>query len=89
MYKTRLTNKFPLQSFLQLYFFKKQLEDAEKKMHEDFYSYTLEENSKNLTVFDEALSLMRRLEKNVMKEINDFIFMEIKAKSKFYCNDRY
>lgn len=57
-------------------------------MHEEFYQYYLEDNSKNLTVFDEAISLMQRLEKNVMKEINDFIFTEIKSKSRSYCNDR-
>lgn len=73
---------------MQLYFYKKQLEDAEKSMHEEFYQYSLRDDNKNLTVFDEALSLMQRLEKNVMKEISDFIFMEIKSKSRLYCNDR-
>ncbi|OXU27588.1 hypothetical protein TSAR_000182 [Trichomalopsis sarcophagae] len=76
--------------FLKLYFFKKQFEDAEVIMHEDdFTDSFIEDSEKEITVFDEVISLLQRLENKLMTEIGDFVFMEIKAKSRPYCNEKW
>ncbi|XP_014206211.1 RAD50-interacting protein 1 [Copidosoma floridanum] len=76
--------------FLKLYFFKKQCEDAEKSMLQKSFSNTsIEENENDGTVFDEAISLLKRIEKKLMTEIGDVLFMEIKSKSRLYCNDKW
>jgi hypothetical protein len=75
---------------LKLHFFKKQFEDIETIMHDDIFTESLiEDNKQNLTVFDEAVSLLQRLEKKLMIEIGDSIFVEITSKSKPYCNEKY
>lgn len=59
-------------------------------MHEDDFSDSfVEDSEKEITVFDEVISLLQRLEKKLMTEIGDFVFMEIKAKSRPYCNEKY
>lgn len=58
-------------------------------MHEDTNkNFAEEENDGELTVFDEAISLLERLEKKFMLEIHDSIFSEVKAKSWPYCNEK-
>ena len=59
-------------------------------MHEEeITDFFVEENETDVTVFDEAISLLNRLERNIMSEINDSIFSEIKSMSRPYCNEKY
>ncbi|XP_011502922.1 PREDICTED: RAD50-interacting protein 1 [Ceratosolen solmsi marchali] len=76
--------------FLKLYFFKKQFENFGTIMHDDAFTKPLvDDNEHNLTVFDEVISLLQRLEKKLMIEIGDSVFAEITAKSKLYCNEKW
>ncbi|CAK9833013.1 RAD50-interacting protein 1 [Anthophora retusa] len=74
--------------FLQLCYFKKQFEAVE--------TATLEGNdiTKNVgevegTVFDEAVALLRRLEKELINEISDSVALDVKAKSRSYRTDKW
>ncbi|KOX69007.1 RAD50-interacting protein 1 [Melipona quadrifasciata] len=74
--------------FLQLYFFKQQFEAAE--------TATLKGNdiTKNVgevegSVFDEAVALLRRLEKKLINEISDSVALDVKAKSRPYRTDKW
>ncbi|XP_076644100.1 RAD50 interactor 1 [Halictus rubicundus] len=74
--------------FLQLYFFKKQFEAVE--------SATLEGSDIDKTigdvegsVFDEAIALLRRLEKKLINEISDAVALDVKAKSRPYRTDKW
>ncbi|KOC70466.1 RAD50-interacting protein 1 [Habropoda laboriosa] len=74
--------------FLQLCFFKKQFEAVE--------TATLEGNdiTKNVgevegSVFDEAVALLRRLEKELINEISDSVALDVKAKSRSYRTDKW
>ncbi|XP_061942142.1 RAD50-interacting protein 1 isoform X1 [Apis cerana] len=74
--------------FLQLYFFKKQFEAVE--------TATLKGNdiTKNVgeiegSVFDEAVALLRRLEKTLINEISDSVGLDVKAKSRSYRTDKW
>ncbi|XP_058796896.1 RAD50-interacting protein 1 [Phymastichus coffea] len=75
--------------YLQLYFYKTQFENAETVMHESIENFVMEENEGEITVFDEAISLLERLEKKLLSEIYDSIFSEIKAKSWIYSNEKW
>lgn len=72
---------------MQLYFFKKQFEAVE--------TATLKGNdiTKNVgeiegSVFDEAVALLRRLEKTLINEISDSVGLDVKAKSISYRTDK-
>ncbi|OAD55603.1 RAD50-interacting protein 1 [Eufriesea mexicana] len=74
--------------FLQLYFFKKQFEAVE--------TATLKGNdiTGNVgeiegSVFDEAVALLRRLEKELINEISDSVALDVKAKSRPYRTDKW
>ncbi|CAL7948671.1 unnamed protein product [Xylocopa violacea] len=73
--------------FLQLHFFKKQFEVVE--------TATLEGSDiKNVgevegSVFDEAVALLRRLEKELINEISDSVLLDVKAKSRSYRTDKW
>ncbi|KYN33382.1 RAD50-interacting protein 1, partial [Trachymyrmex septentrionalis] len=73
--------------FLQLHFFKKQFEAVENATDKG-------NDVKNIgeiegTVFDEAVVLLRRLEKELINEISDSVALDVKAKSRAYRTDKY
>lgn len=41
------------------------------------------------TVFDEAVALLQRLERELIKEISDSVALDVKAKSRAYRTDKY
>lgn len=41
------------------------------------------------TVFDEAVALLQRLEKELINEISDSVALDVKAKSRAYRTDKY
>ncbi|XP_043262177.1 RAD50-interacting protein 1 [Colletes gigas] len=74
--------------FLQLYFFKKQFEAVE--------SATLEGSNATENVgevegsmFDEAVALLRRLEKELINEISYSVALDVKARSRSYRTDKW
>ncbi|XP_036144911.1 RAD50-interacting protein 1 isoform X3 [Monomorium pharaonis] len=74
--------------FLQLHFFKKQfkaIENATDKGND------VSENIGEIegTVFDEAVVLLQRLEKELINEISDSVALDIKAKSRAYRTDKW
>lgn len=41
------------------------------------------------TVFDEAVALLQRLERELINEISDSVALDVKAKSRAYRTDKY
>ncbi|KAG7210875.1 hypothetical protein KM043_012357 [Ampulex compressa] len=74
--------------FLQLYFFKKQFEAVESATDK---GASLRENDSEVdgSVFDEAVALLRRLEKELVNEISDSVALDVKAKSRPYRTDKW
>lgn len=72
---------------MQLHFFKKQFEAVENATD---MSNDVNESIGQIegTVFDEAIVLLRRLEKELINEINDSVVLDIKAKSRAYRTDK-
>jgi len=72
---------------LQLHFFKKQFEAVENATDKgNDISETVGEIEG--TVFDEAVVLLRRLEKELINEISDSVALDVKAKSRAYRTDK-
>lgn len=76
------------QHFLQLHFFKKQAEAVENATDR---GNDVSENIGEVegTVFDEAVVLLQRLEKELINEISDSVALDVKAKSRAYRTDKY
>lgn len=76
------------QHFLQLQFFKKQFEAVENATDR---GSDVSENIGEVegTVFDEAVALLQRLERELINEISDSVALDVKAKSRAYRTDRY
>ncbi|KYN11646.1 RAD50-interacting protein 1, partial [Trachymyrmex cornetzi] len=74
--------------FLQLHFFKKQFEAVENATDK---GNDVKENIGEIegTVFDEAVVLLRRLEKELINEISDSVALDVKAKSRAYRTDKW
>lgn len=74
--------------FLQLHYFKKQCEAVEQAtdMGVDIVENSAEESG---TVFDDAVALLKRMEKELLDEISNSVALEIKAKSRPYRTDKY
>ncbi|XP_046814708.1 RAD50-interacting protein 1 isoform X1 [Vespa crabro] len=74
--------------FLQLHFFKKQFEAIECATDEgkDVTEHIGEIEG---TIFDEAVALLRRLEKELVNEISDSVALDVKAKSRPYRTDKW
>ncbi|XP_071578297.1 RAD50-interacting protein 1 isoform X2 [Temnothorax nylanderi] len=74
--------------FLQLHFFKKQFEAVENAIDR---GSDVNENTGEIegTVFDEAVVLLRRLEKELINEISDSVALDVKAKSRAYRTDKW
>lgn len=72
---------------MQLHFFKKQFEAVECATDEgkDVTEHIGEIEG---TVFDEAVALLRRLEKELVNEISDSVALDVKAKSRSYRTDK-
>ncbi|XP_039306854.1 RAD50-interacting protein 1 isoform X3 [Solenopsis invicta] len=72
--------------FLQLHFYKKQFEAVENATNR---GNDVSENIGEIegTVFDEAMVLLQRLEKELINEISDSVALDIKAKSRPYRTD--
>ncbi|XP_032669239.1 RAD50-interacting protein 1 isoform X2 [Odontomachus brunneus] len=74
--------------FLQLYFFKKQFEAVENATDRgNDVSESIGEVEG--TVFDEAVALLQRLEKELINEISDSVALDVKAKSRAYRTDKW
>ncbi|XP_031841131.1 RAD50 interactor 1 isoform X2 [Nomia melanderi] len=74
--------------FLQLYFFKKQFEAVESATSEGSdINETMDEVEGS--VFDEAVALVRRLEKELINEISDAVALDVKARSRPYRTDKW
>lgn len=74
--------------FLRLHFFKKQAEAVESATDRgNDVSESIEEVEG--TVFDEAVALLRRLEKELINEISDSVALDVKAKSRPYRTDKW
>lgn len=73
---------------MQLYFFKKQFEAVQSATLEG--SDVTENISGDIegSVFDEAVALLRRLEKELINEISDSVALDIKARSRPYRTDK-
>ncbi|XP_039306853.1 RAD50-interacting protein 1 isoform X2 [Solenopsis invicta] len=73
--------------FLQLHFYKKQFEAVENATNR---GNDVSENIGEIegTVFDEAMVLLQRLEKELINEISDSVALDIKAKSRPYRTDK-
>lgn len=71
--------------YLELYYFKKQSEVKE------FYEEEGSSNSNEYigSVFDEALALIQRLERELLNEISDSVSLDVKAKSRPYRTDKW
>ncbi|XP_076248930.1 RAD50 interactor 1 isoform X2 [Calliopsis andreniformis] len=74
--------------FLQLYFFKKQFEAIETATLKGS-DMTNNVGEVEGSVFDEAVALLRRLEKELINEISDSVALDIKARSRPYRTDRW
>ncbi|XP_050459945.1 RAD50-interacting protein 1 [Cataglyphis hispanica] len=74
--------------FLQLQFFKKQFEAVENATDR---GSDVSESIGEIegTVFDEAVALLQRLEKELINEISDSIALDVKAKSRAYRTDKW
>ncbi|EZA50309.1 RAD50-interacting protein [Ooceraea biroi] len=74
--------------FLQLHFFKKQAEAVESATDR---GNDVSENIGEMegTVFDEAVALLQRLEKELINEISDSVALDVKAKSRAYRTDKW
>lgn len=74
--------------FLQLHFFKKQFEAVENATDK---GNDVSENIGEIegTVFDEAVVLLRRLEKELINEISESVALDVKAKSRAYRTDKW
>ncbi|XP_057323091.1 RAD50-interacting protein 1 [Microplitis mediator] len=74
--------------FLQLHYFKKQCEAADlaTDLGLDFLEESAEESG---TVFDDAVALLKRLEKELLEEISDSVALEVKARSRPYRTDKW
>ncbi|XP_039306850.1 RAD50-interacting protein 1 isoform X1 [Solenopsis invicta] len=74
--------------FLQLHFYKKQFEAVENATNR---GNDVSENIGEIegTVFDEAMVLLQRLEKELINEISDSVALDIKAKSRPYRTDKW
>ncbi|KYN05035.1 RAD50-interacting protein 1 [Cyphomyrmex costatus] len=74
--------------FLQLHFFKKQFETVENATDK---GNDVKENIGEIegTIFDEAVVLLRRLEKKLINEISDSVALDVKAKSRAYRTDKW
>ncbi|KAK0173873.1 hypothetical protein PV328_007015 [Microctonus aethiopoides] len=74
--------------FLQLHYFKKKCDAAELATEEgtDISENYIEENG---SVFDDAVALLKRLEKELLDEISDSVALEVKAKSRPYRTDKW
>lgn len=72
---------------MQLYFFKKQFEAVESATSEGSdINETMDEVEGS--VFDEAVALVRRLEKELINEISDTVALDVKARSRPYRTDK-
>ncbi|XP_074095130.1 RAD50 interactor 1 [Cotesia typhae] len=74
--------------FLQLHYFKKRCEAADQAtdLGLDFLEDSAEESG---TVFDDAVALLKRLEKELLEEISDSVALEVKARSRPYRTDKW
>ncbi|XP_029170005.1 RAD50-interacting protein 1 isoform X2 [Nylanderia fulva] len=74
--------------FLQLQFFKKQFEAVENATDR---GSDVSENIGEVegTVFDEAVALLQRLERELIIEISDSVALDVKAKSRAYRTDKW
>lgn len=74
--------------FLQLQFFKKQFEAVENATDR---GNDISENIDEVegTIFDEAVALLQRLEKELINEISDSVALDVKAKSRAYRTDKW
>ncbi|KMQ98308.1 rad50-interacting protein 1-like protein [Lasius niger] len=74
--------------FLQLQFFKKQFEAVENATDR---GSDVSENIGEVegTVFDEAVALLQRLERELINEISDSVALDVKAKSRAYRTDKW
>lgn len=78
---------FHLQHYLQLYFFKKKFENI--KHANDSNSETADEASREEgSVFDESVTLLQRLESELISEISVSVLLDVKAKSRNYRTDK-
>lgn len=77
-----------VQHFLQLHFFKKQFEAVESATDK---GKDVSESIGEVegTIFDEAVALLQRLEKELINEISDSVALDVKAKSRAYRTDKY
>lgn len=74
--------------FLQLQFFKKQFEAVENATDKgNDVSESIGEIEG--TVFDEAVALLQRLERELINEISDSVALDVKAKSRAYRTDKW
>lgn len=73
--------------YLNLYYFKTQMEDAVKKTNTqnatDFDEFETE------TVFEETLSLYRHIRKELLLTLSEFVMVEIKNRSRQYRRERW
>ncbi|XP_076671393.1 RAD50 interactor 1 isoform X1 [Andrena cerasifolii] len=74
--------------FLQLYFFKKQFEAVETATLKGS-DMTNNVGEVEGSVFDEAVALLRRLEKELINEISDSVALDVKARSRPYRTDKW
>ncbi|XP_053982262.1 RAD50-interacting protein 1 [Hylaeus volcanicus] len=74
--------------FLQLYFFKKQFEAVESATLEGS-DMTESVGEVEGSVFDDAVALLRRLEKELINEISDSVALDVKARSRPYRTDKW
>ena len=65
------------------------MQKVEKAADESTVMPSFEENDSDLSVFDEEISLLQRLKKKLVREIDDSVFMDVKSKSKQFCNEKY
>ncbi|XP_034939158.1 RAD50-interacting protein 1 [Chelonus insularis] len=74
--------------FLQLHYFKKQCEAAEKAtdLGSEITENLTEESG---TVFDDAVALLKRMEKELLEELSNSVALEVKAKSRPYRTDKW
>ncbi|XP_070151496.1 RAD50-interacting protein 1 [Polyergus mexicanus] len=74
--------------FLQLQFFKKQFEAVENATDR---GSDVSESIGEIegTVFDEAVALLQRLERELINEISDSVALDVKAKSRAYRTDKW
>lgn len=73
---------------MQLYFFKQQFETVETATLKG-NDITTNVGEVEGSVFDEAVALLRRLEKKLINEISDSVSLDVKAKSRPYRTDKY